>query len=665
MQSASTNRASAYGHRVAGDFSVEWAYSTLASGLTPVGKNSTIVAPVNTFLGMANWFKLGDASGDGGNVDFSLYDFTGELMAAGVSSLAPGGTFDLDLHTPMGPDTVGSIVQSTDGDSAQFTGEVLRVATRSDDGGIATIIPISGVVLQNGDDDGAYIGSSQSLAKYRDTITAAEARRLLTVTQFGATQDEIDRVVEDGLEATVTRLTKVLTVPNVVKNEANDYLTDDDDDVTMEGVQLFWLTHIYKGPNTLRENMALFWHDRFASSCEVLDNGLMMEKCKVHLDLLRDAAFGNYRTLLREMTRDFLMLVWLNGRDNLYLPGRDPDENYAREIMELFSLGEKTIAGEGLRVPLYTPDGIKELARALTGYTTQRLDIPGEDEDQWVVSLVETRHDPGTKTMWEGSEFETVGAWEPIEVPDILLNNRGKEVGRYVASAMFTKFCHDHPNDALRNKLSDILRNNDWEVKPLLRAILNSAACFSVDAKNTHIKDPIEHAVGFLKTTGIPMTVERLNDSLIDMGLELMNPSQGVFGNMSSTRRERHNESVYWLGFYDKFRNFFDEVFANLDNDFPNEDETGSEYDFCNLNPSPDARSDEVVDQLAFITALDATSAERAEYVRFLDTRIENDGEGGYNEVSDLYNAQLAAHCRNRLPGVLQNMFMNPKTLVP
>ena len=659
-----------YGH-LPGSLNLEWSYASLATGITPVNKNSEVVAPVNTFLGMSNWFKIGDATGSGGSVDFSLFDFTGEMVAEGVNELSEGGTVDLDIHSMMGPDNVGSIVQTTDGSSTEFTGEILRVSTRSTDLQIGGIIPIRGIVKQSGEEvdveggGNQFIGDPNSLSAYKDDITEEEARRLLSVTTFGATQDEIDEAVADGLNETVERLTTVVSVPRSVRDEANSLLDgdleEDDEDANTdhEGVQMWWLTHILKSPNTLKEKMAVVLHDRLATSCTVLDNGLMMDKCREHIKLIRDNAFGNYKELLQDMTKDFLMLIWLNGRDNQYVPGFPTDQNYAREHWELFSTGAPEKAGAGLLYPLYTPDDIQEAARAFTGWQTDFInDSFGQ---QHVVLFNSTRHDPGTKTLWEDTPYETSGEFDWEDMTDVTFDVRWLDVGRYLFGAMFSTFCHDHPSDALKNQGAEMLKNADWELKPVLRAILKSEACHSVDAAKTRVKNPLDHAIGFLKTTGIPMRIDRLRDQLENMGMELTNPID-VFGFTAGFREKEHYETEHWNAYHVEYDNFMTEAFRRLDDDFP-ADGGGSTFDACSLNPSPTARSDELVDHLLFLTGIDATPSEREEYIRFLDNRLEMI-EGEAQEVPNLYTAELPEHCRSRALPLLGILYMNPKSLM-
>ncbi len=662
---------------IAGSFPVEWAYSTQELGRSPVTSNATISAPVNTFVGMANWFKFADASLAASTLNWSLFDQAGQTTAAGDVFLAGGGTADLGLHGPLGPDQVGSVTVETSTNTASYSGEMLRVLSRVD-GQIGTIISVPGIVSQNGFSDGSFRGGPQSLAKYRDQLTAREAQRLLTITSFGGNVNDLNRVVAEGLEATINRLTTFTGESNALRAEAEDWLdnqfgeepdSDPNDFMRHDGVKRWWLTYVMKSPNPLKERLALFWHDRFASSCEILrENNAEMAKCKEHMERFRTHALGNYASLLNEMTTDYLMLKWLNGNLNQaekIVNGIRilPDENYAREIMELFSLGESQSYGRNLRYPLYTEDGdIKEMARVLTGYVTERTVVNGAEI--YESRFEEARHDLQRKTLWEGTPYEVTGKFLPEDAANLILTRRARLVGRYVSRALFTAFCHDHPSEKLRAQMSDILVSSNWNVKPLVKRILQSEACFSQDAARQKVMDPVTFAIGFLKRTGIPMRADRLENSLEAMGYDITEPVD-VFGWALGYREGEANETSYWTAFPVEYANFVTEALRRHENDFRDPETNQPIFDFCSLNPSDRARSDEVVDHVANLLGLTFTAEEKSQYIRYLDNDSNSFDENGVPvETPDLYDPRVSSMCRERLGGILWMSAINPRALV-
>lgn len=657
---------------IPGSFPVEWAYSTQELGRSPVTSNATISAPVNTFVGMANWFKFADASLNASTLNWSLFDQAGQTTAQGDVFLAGGGTADLGLHTPLGPDQVGSVTVSTSTQSASYSGEMLRVLSRVD-GQIGTIISVPGIVSQNGFSDGSFRGGPQSLAKYRDQLTPREAQRLLTITSFGGNVNDLNQVVAEGLAATVARLTTFTNESSSLRAEAENWLdnslSEDRENMRHEGIKRWWLTYIMKSPNPLKERLALFWHDRFASSCEILrDNNPEMSHCKAHMERFRTHAMGSYSSLLNEMTTDYLMLKWLNGNLNQaekIVNGVRilPDENYAREIMELFSLGESQSYGKNLRFPLYTEEGdIKEMARVLTGYVTERInDSQGE---RYEARFEESRHDLQRKTLWEGTPYEVTGKFRPEDAANLILTRRARLVGRYVSGALFTAFCHDHPSEQLRAQMSDILVSSNWNVAPLVRRILQSEACFSQDAARTKVMDPVTFAIGFLKRTGIPMRADRLENELEQMGYDITEPVD-VFGWSLGFREGEANETSYWTAFPVEYANFVTEALRRHESDFRDPETNEPIFDFCSLNPNDRARSDEVVDHVANLLGLTFSATEKSQYIRYLDNDSNSFDENGIPiETPDLYDPRVTSMCRERLGGILWMSAINPRALV-
>ena len=650
---------------IPGSFPVEWAYSTQELGRSPVSANATISAPANTFVGMANWFKFADASLAPTLASFNLYDQAGQTVAAGDFGIDAGGTADLGVHSMLGADKVGSVVVSSNTSSASYSGEMLRVLSR-DDGEIGNIISIPGIVQQDGLSDGSFKGDPQSLAKYRDKLTYKEAQRLLTITSFGGPKTAVDQIVSEGLAAAVNRLTTFVAEPQDLVTEATNWLDGDmepdppEEYYKQQGVKYYWLSFLLNSPNPFKEKMALFWHDRFAASCRVIRNGGRMYRCLEHIQRLRTHALGSYKELIREMTTDFLMLVWLNGELNEVT---SPDENYGRELLELFSMGEAQSYGKGLRYPLYSEEGeIREFARTLTGYRIRFIPAKDGKPFQWVIEFIPERHDEGIKTFWPGTPYEISGNFKPTDAPDIVLGQRPNEVGRYIAGALFTTFCHDHPSEQLKAQMANILINSDWNVGPLVKRILQSEACFSPDVYKSRAMDPITFALGFLKRTGIPMRVDRLSEELERMGFDITDPVD-VFGWAAGFREGEHRETTFWNAFPVEYANFVTEAIRL--HKFHFVDSSGDPlFDMCSLNPSDNARSDQVVDHLSTLLGATFSAAERTRYIRYMDNRVLGfDANDEPIEQPRLYNATVPSMCDEKLGGVLWMSALNPTAM--
>lgn len=657
-----------------GNPKVNWAYSSQVRPSAPASQSASLVAPVNTFAGIYNWLKISDSAGAGGDVDWQLYNFLGQSVAAGVNSLAAGGSIDQDLHTPMGVDSVGFVQLDTTGESTTFGGEMLRVTLRSDNQDLGTITPIPAVVRQKGD-NGSFVGNPQSLAGYRDNLTTSEIVRLLNVTEFGGSLSRIQEVQSAGLRATVDAMLDCVGFADNVNMSSADLAEAHDwqDDTfgngfvgsyDIEGIDKWWITFMHKSQCPLKEKLAFMLHDRFASSCSVLsaspfNGGVAMQHCKAHLSTLRSYAKGSYKDLSRTMATDFLMLVWLNGNQNKCNPAlsTEPDQNWARENLELFNIGEPQVFGAGMKYPLYTQTDIERAAGAAAGYSTEYDD----DLDEWVVKFTSQLHCDSPITLWEGTPFETTGSFKAEDLANVMYSARPLDTGRYIGSMVFNTFCHAYPSDQIQNQLAEILQANNWRLEPVIRAVLTSEACFSPEAKNSRVKDPLTFLLGFVKATGIKTKTNRIYDQLLQMtgGEGLMSPID-VFGfKWAALRFSDNHESKYNNAFAVQFMNAITNLYNNQDGDFQGEDA----FDYCSLLPYSTATSSEVIDHLATLMGLELSSEVRSKLIYYLDNKATSIGGGEYRIDPSLFDGRIAEHCKDRLSGALWIMAVLPQVI--
>lgn len=352
-----------------------------------------------------------------------------------------------------------------------------------------------------------FAGAPQSVAAYRDKLTADEAYHLLRRAAFGARPEQVQAAVDRGLATTIDDLMFRQPVPTQVEDLADSY---------QDNIPRRWMVHLLESPNPLLERMSMFWHDRFATSRRVLtdrDRRLAV----LHWEMLRNNALGNYRVFLEQLTLDPLMLIWLDGGNS---PKTRPNENYAREFWELFTLG---------RDVLYTETDIREAARAFTGvflFREQNLDA------RPIFDL--TRHDETLKTIFP---TRTTAPFNYDYKTVITLTLAQPEAPRYVARNLFVFFVHDNPTDAAVQELADAFVAGGFEIAPLVRRILSSQAMFSPEARGNQVTSPVEHVVGVARTLDMHMQSEdsqgflldQLVNDLVGTGQELLNPP-GVEG---------------------------------------------------------------------------------------------------------------------------------------
>ena len=357
----------------------------------------------------------------------------------------------------------------------------------SDGGGVAVGIEPVATLLQ----PYAQPGSGEVFGE-------SEARHLLRRIAFSAPQAEVDRCVRDGLPKTLDRL---LTQGRDAAAEADaQKLLEDPMRPGLWELQRSWLSLMVRTKSPVREKMGLFWHQRLAASGRMLGDSAM-RWTQEYRDLLRTEGLGNYRTLLKALTRNGTMLVWLSG-----LPSdkAHPNENYAREFWELFTLGTDV---------RYTQADIQESARALTGWDSTY------DETTKLESLVFNvdAHDDGSKTI-----LGQTGNWREDDVVDITLAT--PEAGTFLARRLLEGFCYRNPPQELVDEIAAAARSHDWEIRPLVRTILESKAFFSAPSRKTQVADPVVQMIGMARATQIPLEWWELLESADAMGQVPLDP---------------------------------------------------------------------------------------------------------------------------------------------
>ncbi|MCP3903858.1 MAG: DUF1800 domain-containing protein [Planctomycetes bacterium] len=246
----------------------------------------------------------------------------------------------------------------------------------------------------------------------------------------------------------------------------------------MASFQREWLRFMIESPRPLEEKMTLFWHGHFATGYRAIEDSRHMV---VQNDLFRSQAVGNFRSLTHAIIHDPAMLRYLNNNQNRR---QKPNENLARELMELFTLGE----GHA-----YTEQDIKEGARALTGYTYV-------DDD---FRYAERMHDPGEKRI-----LGRVGKWDGDDFVDIILSK--PHVSEYICLKLYRFFVNDLPTGPDRatqqyiKRLAKKFRDAKYDVAPVLRTILRSAHFYDAPNVASQIKSPTQLVVQTIRSLHTP-----------------------------------------------------------------------------------------------------------------------------------------------------------------
>jgi hypothetical protein len=227
----------------------------------------------------------------------------------------------------------------------------------------------------------------------------------------------------------------------------------------------WWLYCMLQGAHPLREKLTLFWHNHFATSLAKVQNPTLMfrQNC-----LLREHALGRFGPLLQAISRDEAMLVWLDSNSNV--KGK-PNENFARELMELFSLG----------VGNYSEKDIREAARAFTGWRTEGNGFAFDAR----------LHDDGPKTV-----LGQTGAWDGGDVVRIVLEQ--PSAARFLIRKLYQFLVSEKtvPPDSLLEPLCESFRKSDYDIANLVKTMLASRHFYSRHAFRQRIKGPVEFVLG-------------------------------------------------------------------------------------------------------------------------------------------------------------------------
>jgi uncharacterized protein (DUF1800 family) len=362
-----------------------------------------------------------------------------------------------------------------------------------------------------------------------------QARHLLWRAGFGGTPRQIQTLAEMGPEQAVETLVEyeeipadpvladafradIMRPPTADERLANARARRTNDEETiaqfradrqeaqrldrqqMVAIQEWWLKRMIESPRPLEEKMTLFWHGHFATSYRTIEDSYHMYRQN---QFFRKNATGNFADLLYGIIRDPAMLAYLDNNDSRR---GQPNENLARELMELFSLGEGN----------YTEQDIKEGARALTGYTF--------DDDEFVFN--ERNHDPNPKRiLGKGGSLDGDGFVTAI------LERR--DCSRFLARKLYRAFVIaptgrdeiDHPAEKAQRDLAATLLRHRYSLKPVLKRLFLSEHFYSPALMGEHIKSPAELVVGAVRSLNTPVrSLTVLNDALNLMGQAIFFP---------------------------------------------------------------------------------------------------------------------------------------------
>lgn len=342
-----------------------------------------------------------------------------------------------------------------------------------------------------------------SLTPYQGEFKFEQAIHLLRRTTFGPGKDIINEAVNNGLESTLDILFAETDLPEPPVN----YFYEQDPFVPIGST---WINAPYSASlnlqgnrfrslyawsfglmlnetHSIREKLTLFWLNHFGIS-NVNDPKFLYR----HIDTIRKQSWGNFKALVKDITIDPTMLRFLNGRANTF---QAPNENYARELLELYTIGKGPQAGPG-DYTNYTEEDVKEIARALTGwrdigYRTLRADV------EVGVIYRSNRHDKGEKKLSHRFDERVIPNMEEEEyahVVDIIFEK--EETARFISRKLYRWFVFHEISTEVEEgviaPMAQILITNNFEIKPALIALLGSEHFFDFTLRGSMIKNPID-----------------------------------------------------------------------------------------------------------------------------------------------------------------------------
>ena len=407
------------------------------------------------------------------------------------------------------------------------------------------------------------------LQPYTGSFGAPELRHLLRRTLFGATKADmahfsgksVTQVVNELLNPTAPLpappvkeyvVSATTLVPDNNIAAGTTWVGDINNDGNIAGYRRasfkkWWVGNLINQDRSIREKMTLFWHNHFATETNEISNAQYVYK---HHHLFRTSALGNFKTLTKNMTLDPGMLVYLNGQYNTLTA---PDENYAREIQELFCCGKGPDS-------LYTEADVKAAAKVLTGWRNNATTMSAY--------FTASRHDATNKTFSSfynntvitGRNTAAAGDQELDDLLNMIFANQ--EVAKYMCRRLYRWFVYYDIDDTVEQNvitpLANVFRLSNYEILPVLDMLLKSEHFFDVLSRGCVIKSPAELVIGFCRESEIVFQPD--TDYIANYGF--YNYMVGWLSNMQQNIGDPPDVSG-WKAYYQEPQ--FNEIWINSD----------------------------------------------------------------------------------------------------
>ena len=335
---------------------------------------------------------------------------------------------------------------------------------------------------------------------------------------FGATRDELERMAARGYEEAVEELLAPGGAQRMPDDIVRRYNIDHSEVRLLNSAGANWMYRMITTSRPLEEKMCLFWHGLFATGYSKSNEPRTLLN---QIDMFRRCGLGSFPTLLVELSKDPAMIIWLDNQDN----HREAiNENYGRELLELFSMG----------IGNYTEEDIRECSRAFTGWTLRNAEymkVRALKDSIWPYGRVawhfeyrDEDHDDGEKTF-----LGERGRFNGEDIIDIVV--RQEAAAGFLCRRLFQFFASDEIDEdgepAVRQMMTSYF-DSGYEIRPVLRTLFNSGYFKSERARYSRVKGPVELLVGAIRTAGSyhepNLGAYDLASQAFYMGQELLQP---------------------------------------------------------------------------------------------------------------------------------------------
>jgi uncharacterized protein (DUF1800 family) len=341
---------------------------------------------------------------------------------------------------------------------------------------------------------------------------------LLRRAGFGATRDELEAYAAKGYEAVVEELLHPGDPQAMPEDIIRRYHVDQSELRQLDGAGANWLYRMITTKCPLQEKIALFWHSLFATGYAKLNQARALLN---QIDMFRRYGLGRLDTLLVELSKDPAMIIWLDNNNN---HKGSINENYGRELLELFSMG----------IGNYTERDIQECARAFTGWTlgnAEYMAVRASKDSIWPYGRIawhfeyrDSDHDDGEKTF-----LDETGRFNGEQIIDIIAHQEATAC--FISRRLFEFFAADEVDAEGEQAIQEMMRSyfdSGYEIRAMLRTLLHSEYFTSTQARYARVKGPVELVVGAIRLAGSYRTptlgAHQLANQTFYMGQGLLQP---------------------------------------------------------------------------------------------------------------------------------------------